>query len=69
MQVSVLLVLVGVLGMVPESLKKLLEELDLQGNRLEYSEESCRYEETCSHSDPSEKPPVKTEVRNSRRVK
>ena len=38
-------------------------------NKLEYLEEYWRPEETCCHSDYSERPPLKTGVKDSLEVK
>ena len=76
MQVTIIPIVIGAFGMVTKGLLKGLEDLEVGGGvesikqlhywkRPEYWEESWRLEETCCHSDSSEKPSANTDVKNS----
>ena len=71
----------GSLEMVLKCLVWRLEKLTIKNNRgdpdhsirsrlqLEYLKESWRNEKNCCHSDSGEKPPVKTDMKNSQGLK
>ena len=68
MKMTLIPVIIGNLKEVLKGLEKYLGELEIWGGRImiiqiemfnsEYSKESWRYEETCSHSGFNEKPPL-----------
>ena len=60
MKVTVIPVVVGSLRMVSKEEESRPSKLQLFWDKLEYLERSKRPEETCCHSDFSEKPTVKT---------
>ena len=69
-KVMVIPIAVGALGTVPKDLEKRLRELKIKRrierpSRSKYLKESKKLKETCCHSDFSEKPPVKTRMKNS----
>ena len=72
MKVMMILIVVDVLRTVPKSLERGLEELEIR-ERIEtiqtIAKESRSLEETWCQSDSSERPPVKTGVKNSLVVK
>ena len=74
MKVTVILIVVGALGMISKCLERTPEELEIRGRiktiqTTELSEESWRPGETCCHSDSSERPPADASVKNLQGVK
>ena len=61
MKVNVIPIIVGVLWMDPWGLG---EGIGVNGNKWKNREESKRPEETCCHSDSSERPPAITGEKN-----
>ena len=77
MQVTIIPIVIGAFGTVTKELLKGLEDLGDEWRPFKlqhywewpkYWEESCRLEETCCHSNSSEKPSAKTDVKNFQRV-
>ena len=75
MKVTIKPNVIGAFGTVTKGLLKGLEDLEVGGRvehywgRPKYWEESWRLEETCCHSNSSERPSAKTDVKNSQGVK
>ena len=77
MKVTIVPIVIGALGTVTKGLLKGLEDLEVGGlskrqhcwGRPESWDESWRLEETCCHSNSSEKPSANTDVKNSKGVK
>ena len=78
MKVTIVPIVIGAFGTITKGLLKGLENLEV-GERVEtiqidywerpeYWEESWRLEETCCHSNSSEKPSANTDVNNSKGV-
>ena len=74
MQATIIPIVIGVFGTLTKGLLKGLEDLEDGGRvetiqnyweRPEYEEESWRLEETCYHSDSSEKPLANVDVKSS----
>ena len=76
MQVTIIPIVIGAFGKVTKGLLKALANLEVGGRvktiqttalleRPEYWEKSWRLEETCCHSDSSERPSVHTDVKNT----
>ena len=66
---TVILIVVSGFGTIPKWLVKWLEDLEIALLRLaEYQEESWRHEETCCHSNPSEKPSSNIDVKALNRL-
>ena len=73
MPVTIIPIIIGAFGTVTKGLLKGLEDLEVGGpfkllhywERPEYWEESWRLEETCCHSDSSEKPSANADAKNS----
>ena len=76
MKVTIIPIVIGAFGTVTKGLLKGLEDLEVGGRvdpskrqryweRPEYWEESRRLEETCCHSDSSEKPSANADVKSS----
>ena len=68
MKVKMIPIVVGALETVPKNLEKRLNELEIKGELKpsrpqQYLEEFWRLEETCCHSDFSEKPTVKADMK------
>ena len=75
MKVTIVSIVIGAFGSVTKGLLMGLEDLEVGGRvetiqreRPEYWEESWRLEETCCHSNSSEKSSANTDVKNSKRV-
>ena len=79
MKVTIIPIVIGAFGTITKGLLKGLEDLEVGGRvetiqkqyyweRLEYREESWRLEETFCHSNSSEIPSAKTDVKNSEGV-
>ena len=72
MKVTIIPIGIGAFGTVTKVLLKGLEDLEVGGRVGHYWdwpvywEESWRLEETCCHSNSSERPSAKTDVKNSR---
>ena len=75
MKVTVIQIVIGALGTVTKGLVQGLEDLEIMGqwrlskllhywDRPEYWEESWRLEETCCHSNSSERPSADADVKN-----
>ena len=77
MQVTIILIVIGAFGTVTKGLLKGLEDLEVgrpsklqhYWERPEYWEKSWRLEETCCHSNSSERPSANADVKNSKRDK
>ena len=76
MQVTIIPIVIGAFGTVTKGLLKGLEDMEVADGgrpskrqyfweRTEYWEESWRLEETCCHSDSSERPSAYADVKNS----
>ena len=68
MKVTIIPIVIGAFGTVTKGLIKGLEDLEVEGRVetiIENWEESCRFEEICCHSNSSERPSAKTDVKNS----
>ena len=71
--VTMILIVIGALGMIHKSFLSGLKELKIRRlvdtiqttDRPEYWEESWRLEETCCHSDTSERPSANSDVKNT----
>ena len=77
MRVTIVPIVIGAFGTVTKGLLKGLEDLEVGGRvetiqhywqRPEYGEESWRLEETCCHSNSSQKPSANTDVKNFQRL-
>ena len=79
MQVTIIPIVIGAFRTVTKGLLKVLEDLEVCGRvetiqsttfwePLEYWEESCRLEETCCHSNSSERPSALADGKNSKGV-
>ena len=80
MKVTIVSIVIGALGTLTKGLLKGLEDLEV-GGRVEtiqttallrtarIGDESWRLEETCCHSNSSEKPSANTDEKNSKEVK
>ena len=70
MKVTIVPIVIGALGTITKGLLKGLEDLEVGGRveRPESRDESWRLEETCCHSNSSEKPSANTDVKNSKGV-
>ena len=66
MKVTIIPIVIGAIGTVTKGLLKGLEDLQVGGRveTIQTTEESWRLEATCCHSDTSEKPSAKTDVKN-----
>ena len=75
MKVTIVLIVIGALGTITKGLLKGLEDLEV-GGRVETKRQHCweqpeswdeswKLEETCCHSDSSEKPSANTDVKNT----
>ena len=80
MKVTIVPIVIGAFGTVTKGLLKGLEDFEVGGRVgpskrqhywewLEYWEESWSLEETCCHSNSSEKPSTNVDVKNSKGVK
>ena len=80
MKLTIIPIVIGALGTVTKGLVQELEGLEIRGDwrpskllhyweRPEYWEEFCRLQETCCHSNSSERLSAKTGVKNSIGVK
>ena len=73
MKVTIVPIVIGALSTVTHGLIQGVEELEISGpsklldywDRPEYREESWRLEETCCHSNSSERPSADANVKNS----
>ena len=76
MQVTIIPIAIGVFGIETKCLLKRLEDLEVSGRvetvqatallrTAKYLEESWRLEETCCHSNFSERPSANADVKNS----
>ena len=76
MKVTIVPIVIGAFGTITKGLLKGLEDLEFGGRSKwqhywewpEYWDESWRLEETCCHSNSSEKPSANTDVENSKGV-
>ena len=79
MKVKIVPIVIGVFGTITKGLLKGLQDLGVGGlvdtiqiqhywEQPEYWEASWRLEETCCHSNASEKPSAKTDAKNSKGV-
>ena len=77
MKVTIIPIVIGAFGTITKRLLKILVDLGIRGRvvnikhyweRPEYWEESKRLEETCCHSNSSERPSANTDVKNSQWV-
>ena len=78
MNVTVMLIVIGTLATVTKGVVQALRNIKTERghfkiqhywDRLEYWEESWRFEETCCHSNDSERPSVNAGVKNSQKSK
>ena len=68
MQVTIIPIVIGAFWTVTKGLLKGVEDLEVGGHyweRPEYWEDSWRLEETCCHSNSSEKPSANADVKSS----
>ena len=63
MKVTLIPIVTGAPGTNPKGLVRELEDIEIGGHRPEYKEKFWRLEETCCHSNSSEKPSAKPDVK------